>query len=967
MKQKSSKANRSSFLGIVCMTAVVVFGLSSCRPDYDLDTTMPANLGSSIYEFLQDEGFDTYVQLINDLGYKDVLAKTGSKTLFVADEAAVQRFYESGVFTKANGDPVTCYEDLSLAQKKMILYGSMLNNVYQAASLSTTEGPTIGRTMRREASNSIYDTLPLLSVEDMPIKKLSQAGTDYWSIYRAEGKKIMTFAGDMTQKPMVIFTPKFMEMNKILDDDFDFLFNQGSYGDRPSRQANDVTVNGVRILKQNNRCFNGFVHVTEDVIYSLPNMSDYLRMSEGVEVYNALLQRFSTLEYVGTSVMTELKNLLNNQELDSVYEYRFFSDRNSYDAEFDYTYDGIRYRESKKLKFDPAWNGYYVKPMGSTTADVAMQQDMAVMLVPSNDAMMEWWTVGGGAVMRESFGVLDRIPATTDELIADMQGLPDDVVIELLVNNQLSSLVGSVPSKFSVVLDDARDPMGIETKDVDKVAMCCNGAIYFTNKVFSPAAYRAVSYPALVLDNLEIIHWAIEEYHFDDYLKSMSVQYSFFIPTVQNSSDPNLNGKLMHINPLSFGIASKNSLGETIGQVAVFSYDNKLATPVTADTYEYNFTTGEIGALVESRISSDAVESILSDLLDYHIVIGLVESSDYDFYQTKGRGTVKVGRDNLDSIRYVYGGFDLDSDNPVPANVIARYDMISSSDGNGIAYIIDRPIQTSRRSVYDILSDTQNYPEFEEFYKLMLASTSADGKDRIFETTIDDYAIGSARNISVFNTYHYTIYVPTNESIRQAIKEGTIMSPDSIENFRKRYEDMLDRYDQMAGPYPEQAELILAEYEADMAKYSIEATGAEVKDYNHNTHCNYLAEKIMDFVKYHIQDNSIYIGGEFKIDQDDIDAGKTDKSYETAYLNADNQFVTLSVRADDEGIYIKDAAGNNVLVQKNYGQSGKALYNIMCREYVYDVAPDAIAALTKLYTSSYAVIHQIDKPLISTK
>mgnify|MGYP003499487900 FL=1 len=229
MKQKSSKANRSRFLGIVCMTVVVLFGLSSCRPDYDLDTTMPANLGSSIYEFLKEEGFDTYVKLIEDLNYKDVLAKTGSKTLFVADEAAVQRFYESGVFKKADGSNVTCYEDLSLAQKKMILYGSMLNNVYQAAALSTTEGPTIGRTMRREASNSIYDTLPVITAADMPVQKLPEAGTDYWKMYRREGKSITTFAGDMSQKPMVLFTPKFMEMNKITDDDFDFLFNQGTY------------------------------------------------------------------------------------------------------------------------------------------------------------------------------------------------------------------------------------------------------------------------------------------------------------------------------------------------------------------------------------------------------------------------------------------------------------------------------------------------------------------------------------------------------------------------------------------------------------------------------------------------------------------------------------------------------------------------------------------------------------------
>ena len=45
--------------------------------------------------------------------------------------------------------------------------------------------------------------------------------------------------------------------------------------------VDDVTVNGVKIIEPNRRCFNGFVHVTEDVIYSLPNMADYLNNYEG--------------------------------------------------------------------------------------------------------------------------------------------------------------------------------------------------------------------------------------------------------------------------------------------------------------------------------------------------------------------------------------------------------------------------------------------------------------------------------------------------------------------------------------------------------------------------------------------------------------------------------------------------------------------------------------------------------------
>lgn len=947
MKQKSSKANRSSFLGIVCMTFVLVFGLSSCRPDYDLDTTMPANLGSSIYKFLQDEGFDTYVQLIDDLGYKNVLAKTGSKTLFVADEEAVQRFYESGVFTKADGSPVTCYEDLSLAQKKMILYGSMLNNVYQAASLSTTEGPSLGTTMRRDASGSIYDTLPILTPADMPVAKSIEAGADYWKRYRRDGHNIMTFAGDMSEKPMVVFTPKFMQLNKMNSDDFDFLFNIGEFskgGVKPGSQPNDVTVNGVKIISQNNRCFNGFVHVMEEVIYSLPNMSDYLRSSDEATVYNALLQRFSTLEYVGEQAMTELKDVLKVSQLDSVYEYRFFAERGSNVTVEGFTknYDNVSYKEVKKLLFDPSWNAYN-KSSGSEDAAIAMQKDMAVMLVPTDEAMLEWWNGKDGQqnVMKESFGISSGPVSTAAELIEDMKNLPDKVVVELIRNNQLNSLVNSVPSMFEVVMDDASDPMGIETSDVERVAMCCNGAIYFTNRVFSPAAYRAVSYPALVLENFEIIHWAIENLYFSDYLKSMQAEYSFFIPRLNDSSNPDLNGKLVQINPLSFNNFSNKELG--MCEIAVFSYDDQLTYPVTADLYEYNYITREVGARVKQRISETEIESILTDLLDYHIVVGLVEETDYQYYQTKGRGTVMIGREN-GVVKKIYGGFELDNDNPVASNIVATYDM-KKEGGNGVAYIIDAPIHPSKRSVYEIVTDEVNYPEFSEFAKLMSAA-AYDGKS-VFDVDYDGKPIGSPYNVSQFNTYHYTVYVPTNESILQAIKDGVVISSDSIESFENKCLEMLSSGRD-------------TEYENYMKQLSLEVKGEEDPGYTYQDHMNYLAGKIMDFVKYHIQDNSVIIGGEFSLSDEDIATNNIEKKFETAYFKKDNTFATLTVNPKNNGEFtIVDETGNIAKVVNGTSATGKSLNNIMCCEYVYE------ETLEELYTSSYAVIHQIDKPLIA--
>ena len=66
----------------------------ACKDDYSLDDTNPSWLGSSIYEYLNEEGnYTNFVKLIDDLNYKEVLARTGSKTLFVADDAAFDEFY----------------------------------------------------------------------------------------------------------------------------------------------------------------------------------------------------------------------------------------------------------------------------------------------------------------------------------------------------------------------------------------------------------------------------------------------------------------------------------------------------------------------------------------------------------------------------------------------------------------------------------------------------------------------------------------------------------------------------------------------------------------------------------------------------------------------------------------------------------------------------------------------------------
>ena len=98
--------------------------------EYDLDERNPEGWGSSIYSWLDEQGnYTNTVRMIDELGYREVLAKTGSKTLFVADDAAYERFYQN------NKWGATSYGKLSLPQKKQLLFGSMLDNSMQLSIL----------------------------------------------------------------------------------------------------------------------------------------------------------------------------------------------------------------------------------------------------------------------------------------------------------------------------------------------------------------------------------------------------------------------------------------------------------------------------------------------------------------------------------------------------------------------------------------------------------------------------------------------------------------------------------------------------------------------------------------------------------------------------------------------------------------------------------------------------------------
>ena len=85
-------------------------------------------------------------------------------------------------------------------------------------------------------------------------------------------------------------------------------------------------------------------------------------------------------------------------------------------------------------------------------------------------------------------------------------------------------------------------------------------------------------------------------------------------------------------------------------------------------------------------------------------------------------------------------------------------------------------------------------------------------------------------------------------------------------------------------------------------------------------------------------------------------------------MNTNQQFVKVTVKGG-ENITITDRNGNTREVQKIKNTDGKPYYNIMCREYEIKQLDGGKTFSEGTYdefaieTSSYAVVHLIDKPL----
>ena len=360
--------------------SLVCAGLMTSCVDKDepVDSeSKPEWLGGSIYEELKNPNpghltgtFSTYLRLVDDLNYSSTLSRTGSKTVFPANDEAFERFFQN------NKWGVGRYEDLSESQKKILLYSSMIDNALLVSMLSNVSGGTDGITgglgLKHPTSVSVIDSIThLYGPTEMP------KNNSWWTKYYGSGIDIVS---DNTRPMMVHFTREQMVNNNITtigeNSDFSILTGE-AYDDteKPAYIFND------RIINRDVTCMNGYIQQLQDVLVPPGNMAQVLRDEEETSIFSRMLDYFSAPYYDATT--TNLYNdwaIANGRPLkDSIFQIRYLSSR-SQNNTLIVDPDGVTLGQGRYLTYDPGWNQYYPAHANQSSIEYSIN-DMSAMIV----------------------------------------------------------------------------------------------------------------------------------------------------------------------------------------------------------------------------------------------------------------------------------------------------------------------------------------------------------------------------------------------------------------------------------------------------------------------------------------------------------------------------------------------------------------------------------------------------------
>ena len=940
-----------------CVSLVLTGLMTSCVDKYEeVDAeSKPSWLGNSIYAELKNPEnnakltgtFTTYLRLVDDLGYAETLNRTGSKTLFPANDEAFARFFSS------NEWGVTSYEQLSEAQKKLLLYSSMLDNAMLIGMLpnvpNTSGEPSRGYGLKHVTNVSITDSIQhIASGADMP------QNNSHWDKFRNKGIDIVS---DATTPMMVHLTREYMITNgiKTVGDDSDFAILTGTpYAEGSAYIFND------RVISSDITCQNGYIHQVEDVLVPPGNMAQVLRQHSKMHLFSRFLDYFSIPVYDESTTRNYNDWAMANgkPQKDSIYQWSYFSVRSNKSGEkenisLNQDANGNPIPGTQILSYDPGWNQYVRKFSTNSTMDRTLT-DMGAFFVPEDEAVADYFVSGRGAYLIDIYGDKPNTRENLEENLDSLHSKNPGVLTKFVRNLMKASFSASVPSRFGSVINDASEVMGLETSMIKKkddgkydITIANNGAVYLLDRVIAPDELQSVMAPATVYPDMKVMDWAVEDgvatgdylgVDFKYYLLAMKANYAFFIPE-DNAFD------LYYVDPTSLGHVDPTDPTKTRPDVIHFFYDASTKPELKCERFYFDPVTGEVDTSTPRATTITQCKTQMVDILNYHTLVlnSGEEIGSRHFYQTKHGGTVYVDGNVVGG--RVTSGLQYEGDARFPAPVIKTKDQMK----NGWTYRIDRVIQPPHTSVFATLNQDAEYTRRNEvnpnsdFSLFLQACMGFEASSLLTWANIPDtaevkgmpspqdaftvftrnYKLGTTSigdacldyNVKMFNTYNYTLFAPDNAAMQRAYAEGLPKWEDVQALFHKYYP-------------ADESEPVGGDEAADKA-------AAEK-----------MIRAIRNFVRYHFMTNAVYADLT-------VDGGRVQT------LSSDNTGVAREARISGGGnsLTVTDAKGHSVTV--NAGD-GSRLVNKMTRDYWFSTSKTSASAIE---TSSFCAVHQISEPL----
>lgn len=1002
----------------VCMLSAI--GLTySCKDDYDLDEKMPPYLKGSIYNELVSNGnFTVTIRLIDDLNYADVLAKTGSKTLFVANDQAYEEFFKEG------GNPwgVRSYDELTVAQKKHLLKNAMLDNAYVIEMMANVQSTgelgsssySSGHNMcLRQGSAAVpSDSIPYIHSLALPYSE--NVGSEeeegdvkfgrFWDWYRSHKEGIYMVYGN-TNYLMPHFLENNLKYRNITNDDIAFVL----YGHKAPDYGNENRpyIYNARVIEQDVTCMNGYYNVLDRVPFAPGNMAQEIAANKKTQLFSRILDRFSVPVYDAGLTMNA-RTLYPDRTIDSVFVKRYFASRTQTGNGDMYRTDPVTNKVIENyplLSFDPAWNAY-------KSPSATPEEDMAAMFVPTDDALAEYFINGAGRVLMDRYA--REVPVTRANLAYNIDQVPISILNALVNNLMKPSFNETVPSKYLTIMNDARDQMfDYETYKtpeeyksiIDECILANNGVIYVTNVVRAPADYASVIAPAIYSPNTRIVRTVVkadEDYikgssfdnaplkqYFSTYLKAMQSNFSFFVPVDEGLA------KYGYVDPASIAVNVERTF-----RYWSWSMNNKAKTaiPIDANAYKYNPKTcqqeGDSHLNTYNHLATTALgegygpckRNLLIEMINQHILVhdnttpdGVLNTKRHYFLSREGApvyvkpGTNGGNGENLE----VYGGLQMqiqnnkriDDEYKYSCKVVegGAYDQTKASNsyGNGRTYLIDRPMQPAMATVYQALASD---PEYSIFRQLCVDYDDALLDSIGFKEIAEKEALESGKT-----EFRAEDWANAKALYRVFVRKKVGSTDYNIYSF-KQYDEELgkdkDMDDYLVRFFNNYRYTVYAPTNAAMQKAinkklpTWDSIREELESYYVHTSPtdSFIPAEKKEILRAKVTLLVNFLKYHFQTETifvDDVDNSTAD--YESNCIdNVTKVYVPITVTVGKNSIKVKDASGHEQYVDT----SNSGNYNVVVRDANFNGDPEkGIAACKFIKNSSFAVVHKVNDVL----